>query len=99
MFYFLSYDISNDRLRLKVSKHLLASGCFRLQKSVFIAPNYKSKELQLLKKEVLKLIVCPERTDNDSFLCFKMTPKQLPSIWWQAPKSKIPFQNKVSAWF
>ncbi|MGB0864540.1 MAG: CRISPR-associated endonuclease Cas2 [Saprospiraceae bacterium] len=99
MFYLLSYDISNDKLRLKVSMHLLASGCIRLQKSVFIAPNYKSKEFFLLKKQVLKLINDHQKTDNDSFLCFKITPKQLPDIWWQTPNPKITFENQASEWF
>ena len=98
MFYVLTYDISNDKLRLKVSKHLLVSGCFRLQKSVFVAPNYTNKELKLLKKTVMNLLNCSEKRDTDSFLCFRITPKQLPNIWWQEPKPQISFQKKVSEW-
>lgn len=36
--YLISYDIENDRLRDKIAKRLLASGCARLQKSVFAGP-------------------------------------------------------------
>ena len=99
MHYIISYDISDDKLRLKISKLLLASGCFRLQKSVFIAPNFPTKQIKLLKQDVLKMLHCPAQRDTDSILCFRITPKQVPGIWWQAPNPLVSFQFKTSEWF
>ncbi|RYC70041.1 CRISPR-associated endonuclease Cas2 [Spirosoma sordidisoli] len=36
MLYLASYDIENDKLRLKVANSLLAAGLERLQRSVFV---------------------------------------------------------------
>ena len=99
MFYILSYDISDDKLRLKVSKHLLASGCFRLQKSVFIAPSFTTKQIRQLKAEVLKILKHPNKVDTDSLLCFHITPKQIPNIWWQKPTPEVNFIFDYSEWF
>lgn len=37
MTYLIMYDISNDKVRLQISKYLERQGCVRIQKSVFIA--------------------------------------------------------------
>lgn len=37
MIFFIMYDISNDKVRHQVSKYLERKGCFRIQKSIFIA--------------------------------------------------------------
>lgn len=37
MVYLIMYDISNDKVRLQISKYLERQGCIRIQRSVFIA--------------------------------------------------------------
>lgn len=44
MRYLISYDISEDRLRTRLAKHLRQQGCQRLQKSVFLSPTYPTRE-------------------------------------------------------
>jgi CRISPR-associated endonuclease Cas2 len=99
MNYIISYDISDDRLRLKIAKHLLANGCFRLQKSVFIAPKFHPHTIKTLKQEVIAFLNCPETLDTDSILCFQISAKQLSAIWWQHPKPSISFEFSPSEWF
>jgi CRISPR-associated endonuclease Cas2 len=56
MNFFVSYDISDDKRRLHLSKLLLREGCKRLQKSVFIAIDFERKEMLQLKIRVDKLL-------------------------------------------
>lgn len=37
MVYLIMYDISNDKVRLQISKYLERQGCIRIQRSVFLA--------------------------------------------------------------
>lgn len=79
--YLISYDISDNRLRLKASKLLERKGCVRLQKSVFLAPNYHLKELQTLRHE-LAFALRLQAGSEDSLLCVaigKIDPKDM--IW------------------
>ena len=50
MHYVICYDIENDRLRDRVAKTLERNGCHRLQKSVFIAPHLKARDLDVLRQ-------------------------------------------------
>jgi CRISPR-associated endonuclease Cas2 len=56
MNFFISYDISDDKRRLHLSKLLLRSGCRRVQKSVFIAIDFERREMLALKTKVDKLL-------------------------------------------
>ena len=86
--YLLSYDISEDRLRTKLAKLLLRLGCERIQKSVFIAPNFKAEELQQLRYEVDKLLE-GNLEPQDSLLCLNLSARTLRELLWQ---------GDVSAW-
>ena len=56
MNFFVCYDISDDKRRLRLSKLLLREGCKRVQKSVFIAPDFSRAEMLRLKTKVEQLL-------------------------------------------
>jgi CRISPR-associated endonuclease Cas2 len=55
MYYLISYDISNNRLRTQIAKTILAAGATRLQKSLFLGEfnAIKIKELEVALRGVL----------------------------------------------
>jgi|TARA_B110000285_G_scaffold210045_1_gene251578 CRISPR-associated endonuclease Cas2 len=85
MNYILSYDITDNKLRSRLSKKLITLGCFRLQKSVFIGANFSVKEIKQLKSETSKILASKLREDSDSFLCLPLTGTQKKEMWWLKP--------------
>ncbi len=72
MIFFVMYDIQNDKVRNHVSKYLLRMGCFRVQRSVFLAdlPNDKYDKIRSDLTEVQEayenkdsILVVPISTD------------------------------------
>lgn len=55
MFYLVSYDIQNDRTRLKAMKYLKDSG-YHLQKSVFVVDCDSRARATAIYNEVLQMI-------------------------------------------
>jgi len=47
MFFFVMYDIENNKIRTQISKYLLREGCNRVQKSVFFADLPRNKYLKI----------------------------------------------------
>ncbi len=43
MFYFIMYDIEDNKVRTQISKYLIKKGCIRIQKSIFIAKTERVK--------------------------------------------------------
>lgn len=80
--YFISYDISQDRLRDKLAKLLMQKGCKRVQKSVFFVPSYSAKELKDLKVNVAKCLK-GNLDPQDSVLCIPVTQSRLPDLVWE----------------
>jgi CRISPR-associated protein Cas2 len=75
MTYLICYDISEDRLRTRIAKRLERAGCVRLQRSVFVAPDFDARRLGILRGALLKmfpatlgyeesLLVIPIERDN-----------------------------------
>ena len=64
MNFFICYDISDDKLRLRLSKLLLRSGCVRVQKSVFVATDFERAEMLRLKIKVERLVCFVPRNGN-----------------------------------
>ena len=81
MNYFVSYDISSDRLRNRAAKTLLRLGCRRVQKSVFFAADYTPKELARLKDELHRLLH-DHSEPTDSVLCIPVPRNHLPEVVW-----------------
>jgi CRISPR-associated protein Cas2 len=66
MFYVVSFDISDDRIRYRVVKVLKAYG-YRVQKSVFECPDLTEKRFLTLKDRLEALI----DATTDSVRCYR----------------------------
>lgn len=73
MLFFIMYDIESNKVRYYVSKYLERKGCFRIQRSIFLADLNKSvydeiksdlAEVQSLYDNHDSIIVCPISTDQ-----------------------------------
>lgn len=80
--YLLSYDISDTKTRTRLAKILLKHGCERLQKSVFIAPNFLAEELRNLRYQVQQHLL-GRLEPQDSFICTPVSPQQLKDLLWE----------------
>lgn len=85
MNFIFSYDISSDKLRNSIAHKLEKSGCFRVQKSVFIGSDFSTKEVNLLKRDIKKELSSNLKEDTDSFLCLPLTQTQKADMWWLKP--------------
>ncbi|PIY09174.1 MAG: CRISPR-associated endonuclease Cas2 [Flexibacter sp. CG_4_10_14_3_um_filter_32_15] len=66
MTYLILYDISEDRIRTHISKHLEERGCRRVQKSIFMAKTSIEKYHEI--KDYLQQI--QDEYDNDDTILF-----------------------------
>lgn len=73
MLFFVMYDIESDKVRRLVAKYLEGKGCFRIQKSIFLAQLDRTvfeqikldlAEVQALYENHDSIIVCPIATDE-----------------------------------
>jgi CRISPR-associated protein Cas2 len=79
MTYLICYDISEDRLRTRLAKRLERAGCVRLQKSVFVAPNFDARRLEILRGSLLKMLP-PQLALEESLLLIPIERDNLSSI-------------------
>ena len=94
MNFIFSYDISSDKLRLKVAQKLEKMGCFRVQKSVFIGNDFTTKEVNLLRKVIKNELSSTLKEDSDSFLCLPINKTQKAEMWWLKPNNLPDFELK-----
>ncbi len=68
MMFFVMYDISDDKVRTQLAKYLLGRGCYRVQKSVFLADtsseNYNQicgelEQIQKFCEHVVRILIVP----------------------------------------
>lgn len=73
MLFFVMYDIESNKVRREIAKYLEDKGCFRIQKSIFLAQLDRSvfeqikhdlAEVQALYDNHDSIIVCPVATDE-----------------------------------
>ncbi len=73
MLFFVMYDIESNKVRREIAKYLMDKGCFRIQKSIFLAQLDRSiyeqikqdlTEVQALYDNQDSIIVCPLATDE-----------------------------------
>lgn len=73
MLFFVMYDIESDKVRYHIAKYLERKGCFRIQRSIFMADLDRSEyqeiksdlaEVQSLYENNDSIIVCPISTDE-----------------------------------
>ena len=95
MVFFISYDISDNRLRTRLAKLLLRLGCHRVQKSVYIAIGFSPKERGDLTAEVRRLLQ-GKATATDSVLYIPVEKNHLDDLLiegdsaaWRAVFEKI----------
>lgn len=69
--YLVSYDISNNGLRLKSAKLLLRAGCYRIQYSVFMG-TLRSSVLNRLHKELRQLEKDKRWLSTNSIMLFPL---------------------------
>jgi CRISPR-associated protein Cas2 len=88
--YILSYDISSNKLRTALAKLLLKSGCERIQKSVFLAPNFEPEQMLKLKKEVgLFLQTNHSYVSSDSIVCFPIKNTDIADMVWNGETKEL----------
>ena len=78
--YIVSYDITEDRLRVKIVKELERAGIVRLQKSVFFAANFTAEEIRRL-RAALTLILLNGAATNSIF-CLPLSREQAANMQW-----------------
>lgn len=81
MHYVIAYDIADDRLRARVAKTLARRGCWRLQKSVFLAPDFSPDELAALRAALRQLLLA-RHDPADSVLCLPIERDLLADNFW-----------------
>lgn len=91
MYICIAYDISNDRLRLKVSKMCRRIGLTRLQKSVFVGQTRKAL-LRELEQEVRPVLPA-----SDQFAVIPLEKKEYRNILLAASKTALKdlLQNRI----
>ncbi|MBO5699226.1 MAG: CRISPR-associated endonuclease Cas2 [Bacteroidaceae bacterium] len=63
MLFFVLYDIESNKVRNQVSKYLIKNGCFRIQRSVFLAELSHEKYNQI-KSDLTEVQACYENKDS-----------------------------------
>lgn len=91
--YLISYDISNDRLRNHAAKVLTRHGCKRLQKSVFLAPDFEPRELRRLREDLTRMLHT-DADSSDSLLCVPITKNYLQDVLWHGDQAFFDKQMK-----
>lgn len=73
MLFFVMYDIESNKVRREIAKYLIDKGCFRIQKSIFLADLDRTvfeqiktdlAEVQALYDNHDSIIICPVATDE-----------------------------------
>ena len=63
MLFFVMYDIESNKVRHQVSKYLIKRGCFRIQRSIFLA-NLSPETYQQIKDDLVEVQSCYENHDS-----------------------------------
>lgn len=91
MNFFICYDISDDKRRLRLSKLLLRTGCHRIQKSVFVATDFERVEMLRLKIKVerlLNVLYTEGVSRDDSVLYIPLDNDAVKDVVWQGNRHK-----------
>ncbi|GAA4829514.1 hypothetical protein [Algivirga pacifica] len=79
MHYFICYDISNNGLRTRLYKKLLAKGCDPVQKSILLAADFAPKEIKEL-KTIVKEIMDGSKAPQDSVMVIPVSKEHYDKI-------------------
>jgi CRISPR-associated protein Cas2 len=67
MIFFVMYDIESDKVRVQVAKYLLRCGCYRIQRSIFLADLEQAKYIQM-KKDLVAVQAAYDNQDSILFV-------------------------------
>lgn len=63
MLFFVMYDIESNKVRAQISKYLLREGCFRIQRSIFLADKPMDK-LEKIRSDLAAVQACYDNQDS-----------------------------------
>lgn len=63
MLFFVMYDIESNKVRHQVSKYLLKMGCFRIQRSIFLA-DLSLEKYEQIRSDLTEVQACYENADS-----------------------------------
>lgn len=63
MLFFVMYDIESNKVRVQIAKYLLREGCFRIQRSIFLADKPMDK-LDKIRSDLAAVQACYENKDS-----------------------------------
>lgn len=63
MLFFVMYDIESDKVRHQVAKYLIKHGCFRIQRSIFLA-DLTPETYKQIKNDLIEVQSCYENDDS-----------------------------------
>ena len=88
MTYLICYDITDDHLRTKLAKRLEKAGCIRLQKSVFLAPHFDARRLNILRGGIINLLPTSLSPD-ESVITIPIEKDNLSDIVWAGDATQL----------
>ncbi len=77
MLFFVMYDIESDKVRTQVSKYLLRKGCFRIQRSIFLA-DAPHDTMEQIRNDLAEVQECYD--NHDSILIVPISTDYLQSM-------------------
>lgn len=63
MLFFVMYDIESNKVRNQIVKYLIRKGCYRIQKSIFLA-DLNSESYQTIRSDLAEVQACYENHDS-----------------------------------
>lgn len=63
MLFFVMYDIESDKVRTQIAKYLLREGCFRIQRSIFLADK-PFEQLEKIRNDLTEVQACYDNQDS-----------------------------------
>lgn len=63
MLFFVMYDIESNKVRHQVAKYLIKRGCFRIQRSIFLA-DLTPETYNQIKNDLIEVQACYENEDS-----------------------------------
>lgn len=63
MLFFVMYDIESNKVRNQVAKYLLRKGCFRVQRSIFLA-DLNTQDYEQIRSDLSEVQACYDNHDS-----------------------------------
>lgn len=63
MLFFVMYDIESNKVRYQIAKYLLRKGCFRIQRSIFLA-DLNHEQYECIRSDLAEVQACYENQDS-----------------------------------